>query len=61
MLAARLLACLPSATAYARIDIVRVDGAPALMEIELIEPELFLGADAGAAVRFAEQLMRHVI
>lgn len=61
VLAARLLACLPSATAYARIDIVRVDGAPALMEIELIEPELFLGADAGAAVRFAEQLMRHVI
>lgn len=59
-LAAQVLACLPTATAYARIDIVRVDGAPALMEVELIEPELFLAADAGAAARFAQELERHV-
>lgn len=58
-LAAQVLACLPSPTVYARTDIVRVGDMPALMEIELIEPELFLGADAGAAARFADVLQRH--
>ena len=55
-LAARALACVPSPTAYARIDLVEFDHKPAVMEIELIEPELFLGASALAADRFADVL-----
>jgi len=39
---------------YARVDLVRdLHGRPAVMELELIEPELFLREDAGAADRFA--------
>ena len=55
-LAARALACVPPPTAYARIDLVEFDHKPAVMEIELIEPELFLGASALAADRFADVL-----
>ena len=32
------------------------DGRPAVMELELIEPELFLGADPQAPERFAQVL-----
>lgn len=39
---------------YARVDLVEVPyGPPLLMELELIEPELFLRADPGAPGRFA--------
>jgi glutathione synthase/RimK-type ligase-like ATP-grasp enzyme len=55
-LASRALACVPSPTTYARIDLVEFDARPALMEIELIEPELFLGASELAADRFAAVL-----
>lgn len=55
-LAARALACVPSPTAYARVDLVESDHKPAVMEIELIEPELFLGASEPAADRFADVL-----
>ena len=50
--------CLPAPTAYARVDLVEFERKPALMEIELIEPELFLGASALAADRFADVLQR---
>lgn len=50
------LAAVPAPTAYARIDLVRHAGQPAIMEIELIEPELFLGATPDAADRFAAAL-----
>lgn len=40
---------------YARIDLVRdLNGKPALMELELVEPDLYLGYDAAAPARFAE-------
>ena len=40
---------------YARVDLVRgLDGAPALIELELIEPDLYLGFDPHAPRRFAE-------
>lgn len=52
-LAAAVLAHAPAPTAYARVDLVRLDGRPVLMELEAIEPELFLGADPEAAARFA--------
>jgi hypothetical protein len=40
---------------YARVDLVEADRGPLLMELELIEPDLFL--DAAAAARFAAALL----
>jgi glutathione synthase/RimK-type ligase-like ATP-grasp enzyme len=45
---------------YCRIDAVARDGKLVLMELELIEPELFLGLADGAAERFAEAIVRRV-
>ena len=40
---------------YARVDLVRdLGGSPALIELELVEPDLYLGHDAGAPARFAK-------
>lgn len=50
------LAAAPAATAYARIDLVQVAGSPAVMELEAIEPQLFLDRDASAAARFAAHI-----
>jgi hypothetical protein len=48
---------------YARVDLVRdEDGEFALMELELIEPALYLRMDAGAPERFAaafDRMMNH--
>jgi glutathione synthase/RimK-type ligase-like ATP-grasp enzyme len=63
----RALAAVPGGDEllYARVDLVR--GAPVtaenpaglqLMELELIEPELFLGSSDGAADRYAEEIGR---
>ncbi len=38
---------------YARVDVVRVGGAPLLMELELTEPYLFLHYSDGAVDRLA--------
>jgi hypothetical protein len=53
--AAAALAVAPCPTTYARVDLVRLDD-PAVMELEIIEPELFLGRDPAAADRFAALL-----
>lgn len=45
---------------YCRIDAVARNGRLVLMELELIEPELFLGLADGAAERFAEAIVRRV-
>jgi glutathione synthase/RimK-type ligase-like ATP-grasp enzyme len=50
------LAAAPAATAYARVDLVDVAGSPAVMELEAIEPQLFLDRDARAAARFATHI-----
>jgi hypothetical protein len=50
------LATTPSPTTYARVDLVLVDNQPSVMELEVIEPELFLGHDDAASVRFAAQI-----
>jgi len=42
---------------YARVDGCVVDGRLLLMELELIEPVLFLGSSSGAADRIADALM----
>ena len=38
---------------YARIDMVRDQGRPSLMELELVEPSLYLRTNPGAPGRFA--------
>jgi glutathione synthase/RimK-type ligase-like ATP-grasp enzyme len=47
------LAIAPGRTTYARVDMVYLDHEPAVMELELIEPELFLRFREPAAVAFA--------
>ena len=57
-----VLAAVPGAPdlLYARVDGVARDGGLVLMELELIEPVLFFGADAGAPGRFAEALQERL-
>jgi glutathione synthase/RimK-type ligase-like ATP-grasp enzyme len=56
--AERILAAVEEPLLYARIDLVRgLDGAPQLIELELIEPDLYLGYDEGAGRRFAAAVM----
>lgn len=52
--AEKALAAAPGKVAYARVDLVDYQGAPHLMELELMEPELFLGHDPNAARRLAD-------
>jgi hypothetical protein len=47
------LAIAPGKTTYARVDMVYLDDEPAVMELELIEPELFLRFSEPAVVAFA--------
>ena len=41
---------------YARVDLCLHAGAPALMELEMLEPSLFLEGDAAAPARFARAI-----
>lgn len=44
---------------YARVDLIRdLAGAPVLMEIELVEPDLYLEYAPGSEARFAEAVRR---
>jgi glutathione synthase/RimK-type ligase-like ATP-grasp enzyme len=45
---------------YARVDGVEEDGAFLLMEVELVEPSLFLAREPGAAERFAAAIAARV-
>ena len=52
------LAAAPTATTYARVDLIRGnDGGLQLMELELIEPALFLHCVPEATSRFAEAVL----
>ena len=43
---------------YARVDLIAdSDGEPRLLELEVIEPELYLAASPGAAERFAAAVL----
>lgn len=55
--AAHFLTGLPSVPTYARVDVVDVAGQLLLMELEVIEPELFCLYVEGAAEKFAEVLL----
>ncbi|MCX7386999.1 MAG: hypothetical protein NTX48_10065 [Planctomycetales bacterium] len=55
----RVLAPIPQRTLYARVDLVELpNGQPAVMELELIEPSLYLSYDADSAARFADAIQR---
>ena len=52
--AERVLAAIAEPLLYVRIDLVRgKDGAPLLIEAELIEPDLYLGHDPAGGAKFA--------
>lgn len=56
----RVLAATPGRTLYARVDVASgLDGKPLLLELEVIEPRLFLGASEGAAARLSDGIARH--
>ena len=46
-------------TTYTRVDVVDgPDRRPVVMEVELVEPTLFLDREPAAAGRFADELLR---
>jgi glutathione synthase/RimK-type ligase-like ATP-grasp enzyme len=53
----RVLATLPEPCLYARVDVVETSRGPLLMELELIEPELFFLIVPTAADRFADAIV----
>jgi hypothetical protein len=53
-----VLAQCPLPPAYARVDFVQAPNGPMLMELELIEPDLFLRLHAPAAGALAAALAR---
>jgi glutathione synthase/RimK-type ligase-like ATP-grasp enzyme len=55
--AAAALAAVAGDLAYARVDVVQTSRGPVLMELELIEPQLFLDAPGDPAGRFADHLV----
>jgi hypothetical protein len=59
--AERILAAVEEDLLYARVDLVRgLSGAPELIELELIEPDLYLERSAGAGARFAAAVMERI-
>ena len=55
--AREVLGMLPEPVDYARVDLVPTAAGPVLMEVELIEPELFVLHGEGAPERFARFLL----
>ncbi len=58
--AQRIMELVSPVPAYARVDLVRDTNRYLLMELELIEPSLYLGSAPGAAGRFARALDAYV-
>lgn len=59
--ATELLARAAPGTLYARVDAVPYEGALHLMELEVVEPELFFRFEPGAAERFAAALLARLL
>jgi hypothetical protein len=55
-----VLALVQPMPVYARVDLVERDAGITLMELELIEPSLFLRADPDATERFVAALLRQL-
>jgi hypothetical protein len=47
----------PASCTYARVDLVESDRGPLLMELELIEPELYFSIVPGSADRMAKAII----
>ena len=56
-LAEAALAVAPSSTTYARVDLVSTGEGPVVMELELVEPALFLDAHPRAAENFVDAFL----
>ena len=54
--AQQALSVISSPTLYARIDLVRDDEDFVIMELELIEPSMYLRTDPDASMRFARAI-----
>jgi len=54
------IAAVPETTLYGRVDLVYFEGQPAIMELEVIEPELFLRKSEKGVERFASALQSHL-
>jgi O-ureido-D-serine cyclo-ligase len=62
--AQRALAAIPfgKPLLYARVDLIRDDGgAPRLLELELVEPSVFVAHADGVAERFTRAIMRQAV
>ena len=51
-------AAAPAPPTYARVDFIRTDEGPMLMELELIEPELFFRFEPAAATKLADEVVK---
>ncbi|MGZ8997245.1 MAG: ATP-grasp domain-containing protein [Allosphingosinicella sp.] len=59
--AERILAAVEERLLYARIDLAPgLDGRPALIELELIEPDLYIGYDPDRGSKFAAAVLREM-
>lgn len=57
--AEQILAAVEEDLLYARIDLATgLDGRPALIELELIEPDLYIGYDPASGAKFAAAVLR---
>jgi glutathione synthase/RimK-type ligase-like ATP-grasp enzyme len=56
----QVIACLPDISLYARVDLVKYQDQWLLMELEAIEPELFLPIAPQAAKNFAKAIKFHL-
>jgi glutathione synthase/RimK-type ligase-like ATP-grasp enzyme len=54
------LAVAPGCCTYARVDLVDTADGPVVMELELVEPALFLNEEPAAPSRFAESIISEV-
>lgn len=52
-----VMAQVPASCAYARVDMVDTTRGPLLMELELIEPELYFSIVPGSAERMARAIV----
>lgn len=60
-LAERVLGEVEDELLYARVDLVKYEGSWRLMELEAIEPSLYLQYDSEAPERFAEALVKRLM
>jgi glutathione synthase/RimK-type ligase-like ATP-grasp enzyme len=59
--ASAAIAAVPEVPLYARVDVVRMPGGdPAVLEVEVVEPELFFSLDRTIATRLVDALRRRL-